>query len=359
MYLKYDLENNKGSKRLKVLFTYRKRYDGDECVKGIMPTKIELTLEQSQQGVSNDVLVLSYDESKSRRVSERAFMTLFGQDNETFTSTIGTKPDEHITSSSSGSYITHVVNADIRPANDQVPSVEVDSNTTPDSKNMYHRGEEIDQDIEQDQVKSSLLKAEFLKKNDMVKKKWKPTGRIFKTAGLKCIPTGKMFTDCITKVDSEPLNGSNDAITNLYECDPTLNVSACTLNQSLALHRQMAHVQIGTGPDPQRKESSGLVPQPPSPTPNVPPIKNDLDTLFCPTFDEYFNPSPSVAQPILVAAVQEPVVLTSTPLSTRIDQDTPSTSTSQTIKEAQSHVIPTSVEEDDHGIEVAHIDNDL
>nr|GEY49108.1 retrovirus-related Pol polyprotein from transposon TNT 1-94 [Tanacetum cinerariifolium] len=33
------------------------RYDEDECDKGIMPTKIELTLEQSQQGVSNDVLV--------------------------------------------------------------------------------------------------------------------------------------------------------------------------------------------------------------------------------------------------------------------------------------------------------------
>ncbi|GJR69345.1 hypothetical protein Tco_0015410 [Tanacetum coccineum] len=29
---------------------------GDECI-GIMPTKIELTLKQSQQGVSNDVLV--------------------------------------------------------------------------------------------------------------------------------------------------------------------------------------------------------------------------------------------------------------------------------------------------------------
>ncbi|GJV99219.1 hypothetical protein Tco_1554471 [Tanacetum coccineum] len=39
-------------------------------------------------------------------------------------------------------------------------------------------------------------------------------------------------------------------------------------------------------------------------------------------------------------------------------QDTPSTSTSQTTQEAQSHVIPTSVEEDDHGIEVAHMDND-
>nr|GEZ79776.1 hypothetical protein [Tanacetum cinerariifolium] len=32
------------------------RYDGDECDKERMPTKIELTLEQSQQGVSNDVL---------------------------------------------------------------------------------------------------------------------------------------------------------------------------------------------------------------------------------------------------------------------------------------------------------------
>nr|GEV83857.1 hypothetical protein [Tanacetum cinerariifolium] len=32
------------------------RYDGDECDKGRMPTKIELTLEQSQQGVGNDVL---------------------------------------------------------------------------------------------------------------------------------------------------------------------------------------------------------------------------------------------------------------------------------------------------------------
>nr|GEU57073.1 hypothetical protein [Tanacetum cinerariifolium] len=32
------------------------RYDGDECDKGRMSTKIELTLEQLQQGVSNDVL---------------------------------------------------------------------------------------------------------------------------------------------------------------------------------------------------------------------------------------------------------------------------------------------------------------
>ncbi|GJZ77110.1 hypothetical protein Tco_0641782 [Tanacetum coccineum] len=62
--------------------------------------------------------------------------------------------------------------------------------------------------------------------------RWKPTGRIFKIAGLRWIPTGKMFTDNTTKVDREPLNGSNDDITNPYECDQTLNVSAGTLNLS-------------------------------------------------------------------------------------------------------------------------------
>ncbi|GJT37946.1 hypothetical protein Tco_0937811 [Tanacetum coccineum] len=87
--------------------------------------------------------------------------------------------------------------------------------------------------------------------------------------------------------------------------------------------------QPGSGPGPQlltpRTISSGLVPQPPSLTPNVPPTKNDWDSLFFPIFDEYFNPSPSVVQHILVAVIQEPVVST----------------------------------EDDHGIEVAHMDNDL
>ncbi|GJX03194.1 hypothetical protein Tco_0189110 [Tanacetum coccineum] len=223
--------------------------------------------------------------------------------------------------------------------------------------------------------------------------RWIPTGRIFKLAGLRWIPTGKMFTDSTTKVDSEPPNGSNDDITNPYECNQTLNVSAGTLNLSavqasdlnvnkmtsvhissgLALQPHMVFTDNTSGPAAQRKESSGpgpqlltprtissgLVPQPPSPTPNVPPAKNDCDSVFCPMFDEYFNPLPSDVQHVLVAVVQEPVVSTGTPSSTRIDQDTPSTSTSQTTQEEQSHVIPTSVEEDDHGIEVAHMDNDL
>ncbi|GJR75629.1 hypothetical protein Tco_0087994 [Tanacetum coccineum] len=456
----------------------------------------------------------------------------------------GTKSDEHITSSSSGTYITHAVDADIRPVNDQVPFAEVqltaqhnvlaneqqhtdqskpsydtyllekvDSNTTPDSTNMCHRGGEIDQDAEQYQAKSPLLKAEFLKMNDMVEKedapefceffeindlkaqlqakttlicnlknqiksvkeasneakvkheidvletinielessvakllaeneklnkenenlkqtykelydsikktriqmkdhndsliaqvnkhtkpvepkshtqkpsrqiaigqrfspkkssavhekpntprsclRWKPTGRIFKIAGLRWIPTGKMFTDNTTKVDSEPSNGSNDVITNSYECDQTLNVSAGTTNLSaddvcshqfrphsssidnvcscqfrprsstiddmtsvhissgLALQRQMASANNTSGPAPQRKESVlpglkltpgyislGLVQNLVSSTPYVPPSKKDYEILFQPLFDEYFNPPPRAVSldPVVVAA---------------------------------------------------------
>ncbi|GJR01593.1 hypothetical protein Tco_0524577 [Tanacetum coccineum] len=50
------------------------------------------------------------------------------------------------------------------------------------------------------------------------------------TVGLKWIPTEKILTSSTTKVDSEPTNGSNDDITNQYECKQTLDVSAGTLN---------------------------------------------------------------------------------------------------------------------------------
>ncbi|GJS67138.1 hypothetical protein Tco_0681702 [Tanacetum coccineum] len=60
--------------------------------------------------------------------------------------------------------------------------------------------------------------------------RWKPTGRIFNTTGLRWVPTGKIFTSSTTKVDSEPTNGLNTDITNQYECQQTLDVSAGTLN---------------------------------------------------------------------------------------------------------------------------------
>ncbi|GKA26750.1 hypothetical protein Tco_0712859 [Tanacetum coccineum] len=113
----------------------------------------------------------------------------------------GTKSDKHDTSNSSRTYLTHAVDADIRPVDDQVPFAEVqltaqhnvlaneqqhtdqseprydtyllemvDSNTTPDSTNMCHRGGEIDQDAEQYQAKIPLLKAELVKSKEMIEK---------------------------------------------------------------------------------------------------------------------------------------------------------------------------------------------
>ncbi|GJR38539.1 integrase, catalytic region, zinc finger, CCHC-type containing protein [Tanacetum coccineum] len=90
----------------------------------------------------------------------------------------------------------------------------------------------------------------------------------------------------------------------------------------------------------------------------VPPIRNDLDTLFQPLFDEYFNPPPSVASPVPAVTAPEPADSTGTPSSTKINQDAPSLSTSQTPPESSSIVIPPGVEEEVHDIKVAHMDND-
>ncbi|GJW33190.1 hypothetical protein Tco_0053222 [Tanacetum coccineum] len=130
--------------------------------------------------------------------------------------------------------------------------------------------------------------------------RWKPTGKIFTTVGLKWIPTRKLFDSCTCKVDSEPPNGSNDDITNPYECDQTLNVSAGSLNLS-----------------------AGLVQNIPSLTPAVPPTKIDWDSFFQPMFDEYFKPPPNVDHPEVPTPV--PATSTSSPSSTTVDQDAPST----------------------------------
>nr|GEW40670.1 reverse transcriptase [Tanacetum cinerariifolium]GEW52102.1 reverse transcriptase [Tanacetum cinerariifolium] len=55
--------------------------------------------------------------------------------------------------------------------------------------------------------------------------RWEPTGIIFKNVGLRWVSTRNIFTSNKTKVDSEPSNGSNEDITNPYECEQTLNVS--------------------------------------------------------------------------------------------------------------------------------------
>ncbi|GJU41504.1 retrovirus-related pol polyprotein from transposon TNT 1-94 [Tanacetum coccineum] len=104
--------------------------------------------------------------------------------------------------------------------------------------------------------------------------------------------------------------------------------------------------------------SSGLVPNPPSSTPFVPPSRSDWDLLFQPMFDESLNPqpyvdlqAPEVIAPIPEVVAHEHAVSTGSPSSTTVDQDAPSPSNSPTTQETQTPIIS-------HDIEVAHMGND-
>ncbi|GJU32806.1 hypothetical protein Tco_1176395 [Tanacetum coccineum] len=77
--------------------------------------------------------------------------------------------------------------------------------------------------------------------------------------------------------------------------------------------------------------SSGLVPNPPSSTPFVPPTRTDWDLLFQPMFDE--SPNVDVHAPEVIAPIPEAVA-------------------------AGTCCINCDVEEDNHDIEVAHMGND-
>nr|GEU99306.1 uncharacterized mitochondrial protein AtMg00810-like [Tanacetum cinerariifolium] len=112
--------------------------------------------------------------------------------------------------------------------------------------------------------------------------------------------------------------------------------------------------------------SSGLVPDPPSLAPFVPPLRIYWDTLFQLLFDELLtpplsvdHPAPEVIAPIAKVVAPEPAASTGSPSLTTVDQDVPSPSKSETTPDTQSLIIPRDVEDDNHDLDVAHMNNDL
>nr|GEX31991.1 reverse transcriptase domain-containing protein [Tanacetum cinerariifolium] len=87
--------------------------------------------------------------------------------------------------------------------------------------------------------------------------RWKPMGKIFKTVGLRWVPTGNIFASSTTKVDSEPLIG-------------------------LVPQRQKALDYDNPDPIPQRQDVYSLADA------DVP-SQQELDMLFGPLYDEFFN----------------------------------------------------------------------
>ncbi|GKF43892.1 hypothetical protein Tco_0130444, partial [Tanacetum coccineum] len=70
------------------------------------------------------------------------------------------------------------------------------------------------------------------------------------------------------------------------------------------------------------------------------------------------NPSPEVITPIDEVVAPVPDVSTGSPSSTTVDKDVPSPSNSQTTTETQSPILPNDVKEDNHDLDVAHMNND-
>nr|GEY93083.1 hypothetical protein [Tanacetum cinerariifolium] len=100
--------------------------------------------------------------------------------------------------------------------------------------------------------------------------RWEPMGKIFKTVGLRWVPTRKIFASSTTKVDSEPLNGSNADITNQNECEQTLDVSAGTLDLSADAHvASQQKLELLFGPLYDECFNAGSNPQDKQPTMNI------------------------------------------------------------------------------------------
>ncbi|GJS92596.1 retrovirus-related pol polyprotein from transposon TNT 1-94, partial [Tanacetum coccineum] len=93
------------------------------------------------------------------------------------------------------------------------------------------------------------------------------------------------------------------------------------------LTEKMAHVQSSPGPTPNLLMpgpiSSGLVPNLAPTIPYVPPTNKELEMLFQPMFDEYFNPPGNCQDPI-PNAVQDPIIPTGPSVSISVDLNAPS-----------------------------------
>ncbi|GJX88328.1 hypothetical protein Tco_0340342 [Tanacetum coccineum] len=89
--------------------------------------------------------------------------------------------------------------------------------------------------------------------------------------------------------------------------------------------------------------NSGLAPSHVPATTNIPPTDKDLEILFQPMFDEYFEQSTD-SEPVPTATVvNAPIVSTNTSVSTTIAQDAPSTSHSLSSLQVHPPVFPQGV----------------
>nr|GEU68925.1 uncharacterized mitochondrial protein AtMg00810-like [Tanacetum cinerariifolium] len=90
------------------------------------------------------------------------------------------------------------------------------------------------------------------------------------------------------------------------------------------------------------------------------PLNNSLDSVLVPNHPPLTlvdQQATKVIASIARVVAPEPATSTSSPSSTTVDQDAPSPSNSQTLPETQSLVISNIIEEENHDLDVAHMNN--
>ncbi|GJV02738.1 retrovirus-related pol polyprotein from transposon TNT 1-94 [Tanacetum coccineum] len=111
----------------------------------------------------------------------------------------------------------------------------------------------------------------------------------------------------------------------------------------------MASEQFSSGPGlycmTPTTPSTGLVSNPVSQQPCIPPNTDDWSRLFQPMFDEYFNPPTITDPPVQEAAAPQAEEQVDSPVLTSIDQDAPSTSIPSSQEQEYSPIISQGFEE--------------
>ncbi|GJT42520.1 retrovirus-related pol polyprotein from transposon TNT 1-94 [Tanacetum coccineum] len=248
---------------------------------------------------------------------------------------------KHVVINSNSESVCKTCNKCLNSANHEMCVVNILSsvNATPTVKIVLNKGKQIwkpkgklsDNSLNKTkqiwQPKGKLFD-NSLKKTKQV---WKATGKLFANVGYQWRPTGKKF-----------------ALGEL--CPLTRLPVTCT---TMSANQQDPNTNWGSEiPNPPNstvfkcrwyRSSFGLAPSPVPATTYIPPTDKDLEILFQPMFDEYFDQSTD-SEPVPTATVvNAPIVSTNTSVSTTIAQDAPSTSHSLSSSQVHPPVFPQGV----------------
>ncbi|GJY45363.1 hypothetical protein Tco_0434426 [Tanacetum coccineum] len=279
------------------------------------------------------------------------------------TESSGTKSDKHDTSSSSGTYIKHAVDADIRPVNDQVPFAEtkdhndsliaqVNSKTVKNADLKAQIQEKVFANValknKLRKLKGNSVDTKFAKPSILRKPVLQPPRNQSAVRQLNAFkserPNFSKPQFVLPKNSQEESYGLNDMVHNHYLEEARKKTQERNRNFKIYETKTTLRFLSLGGYEGRIFKLAGLRPR------SLKKRKSAYEDLFQPLFDEYFNPPPCAVSPDPVAvAAPRPVDPAGSPLSTTIDQDVPSASTSPTNQEIQFQVTHQGVEEQIHG----------